>query len=91
MLDNEFAPIAFSHFGDLSCLNVEFVSFFVLHVAHPHTSYIQFDCSAFGDVQMERCVIMDDAFMYHAHNFFLWNFVCNGSRFIMSKIGRAHV
>ena len=32
-----------------------------------------------------RSVIMDDAFMYHAHNLFLWNFVCNGSRFIMSN------
>ena len=28
--------------------------------------------------------MMDDVFMYHAHIFFLWNFVCNGRRMIMS-------
>ena len=82
-LSYENAPIAFSNFGDSSFCHVENFPF-LLHIDHSHMSYIPFDFGVFGDVQMERCVIMDDAFMYHAHNFFLWNFVCNGSRFIMS-------
>ena len=80
----ENAPIAFLNFGDSSFCHVENFSPSLLHIDQPHMSYIPFDFGVFGDVQMDRCVIMDDAFIYHAHNFFLWNFVCNGSRFIMS-------
>ena len=84
LISHEISPIAFSQFGYLSCSNVEFAPSFILHVDHLHTSHFHFKFGVFGDVQMKRRIMMDNVFMYHGHNFFMWNFVCNGHRMIIS-------
>ena len=63
LISYENAHIAFSKFGYFSFCHVENFSPSLLHIDQPHMSYIPFDFGVFGDVQMERCVIMDYAFM----------------------------
>ena len=84
MLDNELAPIAFSNFGDVSFSLMDLVPSFTLHSDHPHMSYFPIDFCVVGDVQMKRHFMMDDVFIYRAHNFFIWCLVCAGKRMIMS-------
>ena len=84
IIDNEIAPIAFSLVGDFSFALMDLVPSFTLHSNHPHMSYIPLDFGVFGEVQMKRHFMMDDVFMYHAHNFFLWFFVCIESHAKMS-------
>jgi hypothetical protein len=76
ILDNEMAPIAFSHFGDVWFSFRDLVPSFTLLSNHPHMSYVSIDFDVFGDEQMKSHVMMDDVFVYHAHNFFLWVLVC---------------
>mgnify|MGYP006869214195 CR=1 FL=1 len=51
---------------------------------HSHPSYFPIDFDVFGDEKMKRRIMMDDVFIYRAHNFFIWCFVCAGNRMIMS-------
>ena len=74
MLSNEISPIAFSSFGDFSSENVENFPSFTLYLNHPHMSYFQFDYGVFGDMHIKRYVMMDDVFIYHKQNFFIWYF-----------------
>ena len=76
ILDNEIAPIAFSHVEDLSFTLMDLVPSFTLYGNHSHMSYFSIDFVVLGDVQMERRITMDDVFIYHAHNLFLCFFVC---------------
>ena len=72
-------PIAFSHFGDVSFSLMDLVPSFTLHSDHPHMSYYPIDFDVFGDVQMKRHFMMDDVFIYRAHNFFICCLVCDGN------------
>ena len=76
ILAYEIAPIAFSPCGDFSFSFMDLVPSFTLHSDHPHISYFPFDFGVVGVVQMKRRVMMDDVFIYRAHNFFLWCLVC---------------
>ena len=76
MHDNEIAPIAFSTFGDFDKCHHKHVPVNNLHICHAFHSYL---IDANGDVQMKRCIMMDDVFIDHAHTFFIWSLVCVGT------------
>ena len=84
MFDSEIAPIASSHIGDVSVSLIDLVPSFTLHSDYSHMSHFPIDFGVFGDVQMKRHFMMDDVFIYHVHNFFLWIFVCIEPHAIMS-------
>src|SRR3954449_11155187 len=98
VLLNEIAPIAFSHNEDFAIVHVNHVLMLLLHMHH---AYYDSFLDANGDVQLKRCIMMDDAFIYHAHTWFALSMVCVGTRKTMStsiehevrkrdQIGRAH-
>src|SRR5665811_1409888 len=63
---------------------MDLVPSFTLHSDHPHMSYFSIDFCVVGDVKMKRHFMMDDVFIYRAHNFFICCLVCAGKRMIMS-------
>src|SRR3954469_4432976 len=67
------APIAFSIFGDFDDCHDK-------HVPHLHTHHapISYLIEINGDVHKKRYVMMDDAYLYHAHTFFLLCMMCVG-------------
>ena len=76
MHDNEITPIAFSIVGDFDKYHDKHVHMNNLHICHAfHSNLID----ANRDVPMKRCIMMDDVFIYHAHTFFVWSFVCVGT------------
>ena len=77
MLVNEIAPIAFSHIEDVAIVHVKHVLMLTLH---SHHAYYDSLLDANGDVQMKRCIMMDDVFIYHAHTLFALSMVCVGTR-----------
>ena len=84
-LDNEFAPIAFSHIiGDFDIFLVKHACLNSLHHI-PRAmniaivaSYYSCTCASNGYVQEKRTIMMDDVFTYHAHMFFLMLCACVG-------------
>ena len=68
MHDNDIAPIAFSIFGDFDKCHDKHVPMDSLHICHAFHSYL---IDTNGDVQMKRCIMMDDVFLYHAHTIFV--------------------
>lgn len=83
MLDNEIAPIAFSIFGDFDNCHDKHVPINSSHNCHAFNNNL---LNANGDVQMKRCIMMDDVFIYHAHTFFVRSFMCVGTRTTMSTL-----
>src|SRR3954462_12883251 len=49
-----------------------------------HHAYFDSFLDANGDVQLKRCIMMDDVFIYHAHTLFVLYMVCVGTRKTMS-------
>ena len=84
-LDNEFAPIAFSHiFGDFDIFLVKHACLTSLHHIPSAmniaivASYYSCTCASNGYVQEKRTIMMDDVFIYHAHTFFVLLCACVG-------------
>ena len=84
LIYNEIAPIALSHFRDFTFSLMDLVPTFTLNGNYPHMSYVPIDFDVVGDMQMKRHFMMDDVFIYHAHNFFIWFFVCIRPHAILS-------
>src|SRR3954462_5493663 len=84
-LDNEFAPIAFSHiFGDFDIFLVKHACLTSSHDI-PRAmniaivvSYYSYTCASNGFVQKKKTIMMDDVFIYHAHTFFVLLCACVG-------------
>ena len=77
-LDNEFAPMAFSHMiGDFDILLVKHACLTSLHHIPSDmniaivASYYSCTCASNGYVQERRTIMKDDVFIYHAHTFFV--------------------
>jgi hypothetical protein len=81
MLDNETAPIALSHNEVFVFAHDKHVSTYTLH---NHHEYYDILLEANGDVQIKRCIMMDDIFIYHAHTLFWLSIVCVGTRITTS-------
>jgi hypothetical protein len=77
MFDNEKAPIALSNNDDFVFAHDKHVCTYTLH---NHHEYYDILLDANGDVQIKRCIMMDDVFIYHAHTLFLLSLVCVGTR-----------
>ena len=84
-LDNEFAPIAFSHMiGDFDIFLVKHACLTSLHHIPSAmniaivASYYSRTCASNGYVQEKRTIMMDDVFIYHAHTFFVLLCACVG-------------
>ena len=85
-LDNEFAPIAFSHiFGDFDIFLVKHAWLTSLHHIPSAmnivivASYYSYTCASNGYVKEKRTIMMDDVFIYHAHTFFALFCACVGN------------
>src|SRR3954467_7266158 len=81
VLVNEIAPIAFSHNEDFAIVHVNHVLMLFLHMHH---AYYDSFLDANGDMQLKRCIMMDDVFIYHAHTLFALSMVCVGANNTMS-------
>jgi hypothetical protein len=77
MFDDEMAPIAISNNEDFAFAHDKHVFTYTLH---NHHEYYDILLDANGDVQIKRCIMMDDVFIYHAHTLFLLTFVCVDTR-----------
>jgi hypothetical protein len=77
MFDNEKAPIALSINENFAFAHDKHV---FTHLLHNHHEYYDILLGANGDVQIKRCIMMDDVFIYHAHTLFLLSLVCVGTR-----------
>src|SRR3954471_5228143 len=84
-LDNEFAPITFSHIiGDFDIFLVKHACLTSLHHIPSAmniaivASYYSCTCASNGYVQKRRTIMMDDVFIYHAHTFFVLLCACVG-------------
>ena len=84
-LANEIAPIAFSHiFGDFDIFLVKHACLTSLHHILSDmnisivASYYSCTCASNGYVQEKRTIMIDDAFIYHAHTFLLLLCACVG-------------
>src|SRR3954465_10987917 len=53
---------------------------------HMHHAYYDSFLDANGDVQLKRCIMMDDVFIYHAHTLFALSMVCVGANTTMSTL-----
>jgi hypothetical protein len=83
MFDNEKAPIAISNNEDFAFAHDQHVFTYTLH---NHHEYYDILLDANGDVQIKRCIMMDDVFIYHAHTLFLLYFVCVDTRTKLSTL-----
>jgi hypothetical protein len=72
MLDNETAPIALSTNEDFAFAHDKHVPKYTLHNYH---EYYDILLDANVDVQIKRCIMMNDVFIYHAHTLF-WLLLC---------------
>jgi hypothetical protein len=81
MLDNETAPIALSTNEYFAFAHDKHVPKYTLH---NHHEYYDILLEANGDVQIKRCIMMDDVFIYCAHTLFWLSFVCVGTRITTS-------
>jgi hypothetical protein len=81
MFDNEKAPIALSTNEDFAFAHDTHVPTYTLH---NHHEYYDILLEANGVVQIKRCIMMDDVFIYHAHILFWLSFVCVGTRITTS-------
>jgi hypothetical protein len=81
MFDEEMAPIAISNIEDFAFAHDKHV--FTLSL-HNHHEYYDILLDANGDVQINRCIMMDDVFIYLAHTLFLLSLVCVGTQTITS-------
>ena len=53
-------------------------------ICHVYTIYSLHIFCANGEVQEKRCLMMDDAFVYHAHTYFALFFACVGLECMVS-------
>jgi hypothetical protein len=83
MFDNEKAPIALSTNEDFAFPHDTHVPTYTLH---NHHEYYNILLEANGVVQIKRCIMMDDVFIYHAHTLFWISFVCVGTRTTTSTL-----
>jgi hypothetical protein len=81
MFDNEKAPIALSNNEDFAFAHDKHATTYTLY---NHHEYYDILLDANGDMQIKRCIMMDDVFIYHAHTLFLLSLVCVGTRTITS-------
>lgn len=81
MITNEIAHVAFSNFGDFALPSNKHVPKYFLDIFHAFHNNLLL---AIGDMQMKECIMIDDVFIYHAQNLFIWYFVCDGTNIIMS-------
>jgi hypothetical protein len=72
-LDNETAPIALSTNEYFAFAHDKHVPKYTLH---NHQEYYHISLDANGDVQIKRCIMMDDVFIYHAHIHYFCYLLC---------------
>jgi hypothetical protein len=77
MFENEKAPTSLSNNEDFAFAHDKHI---FTHSLHNHHEYYDILLDANGDVQIKRCIMMDDVFIYYAHTLFLLSLVCVGMR-----------